>query len=89
MVYTIVRHKVADYAVWRKAFDDFLPTRQAGGEQSAVVLQAADDPNDVTVINTWGSLDSAKAFITGDDIRKTMSAAGVTSAPDILYANEA
>ena len=89
MAYTIVRHKVNDFAVWKKVFDDFESTRKSNGERSAVVLQTDGDPNEVTVINTWDSVAGAKTFIESSVMREAMGNAGVASAPEIYFGNEA
>ncbi len=89
MAYTVFRHKVADYAAWRKVFDDFLPTRREAGERSAIVLRTEGDPNEVTVVNSWDSVSAARAFISREDLKDAMVSAGVQGAPDILIANEA
>ena len=88
MATTIVRHKVNDYAVWRKAFDEFDANRKAGGEQSFSVLQVDGDPNDVIVINTWESMDAAKAFFGQEELKEAMQKAGVAGPPEFVYANE-
>ncbi len=87
--YTVIRHKVADYATWRKAFDDFESVRKAAGGKSAVVLRAEGDPNDVTVVNSWESTGAAQSFLSTEDLKSAMVRAGVQGAPDILIANEA
>ena len=89
MAYTIVRHKVNDYATWRKVFDDFESVRKEGGEKSAVVIQVDGDPNDVIVINTWESMETAKAFFGQGALKEAMQNAGVTGPPDFVFGNEA
>jgi hypothetical protein len=56
MYITCVRHRVRDYAVWRKAFDhnaDLLFKK--AGAISTTIVQVDGDPHDVVVINTWPS----------------------------------
>ena len=89
MAYTIVRHKVNDFAVWKKVFDDFESTRKSNGERSDVVLQTDGDPNDVTVINTRDSLAGAKSFIESSVMREAMGGAGLAGPPEIYFGNEA
>ena len=77
MAYTIVRHRVNDYATWRKAFDALEPQRKQGGERSAAV------------INTWDSVSAAKAFFDSPALKGAMESAGVAGPPDFLFADEA
>ena len=80
-----VRHEVSDYGVWRKAFNSFAPTQKKLGVISKAVYQSADDPNDVTVIHDFHSLEKAKAFAASAELKAAMEKAGVKSAPQIWY----
>ena len=88
MAVSIVRHPVKDYAAWRKVFDGFEETRKKGGEKSAMVVQVDGNPNDVMVINTWPSIEAAKAFFSKPDLKQAMERAGVAGPPDFTYGNE-
>jgi hypothetical protein len=78
-----VRHQVADYGVWRKAFDAFAPTARKMGAINGSVYQGADDANDVTVIHDFHSMDMAKAFVASPALKGAMEKAGVKGAPQI------
>jgi len=78
-----VRHEVADYGVWRKAFDAFAPTQKKLGVISSGVYRSADTPNDVTVIHDFHSVDKAKAFAASPELKAAMEKAGVKGAPQI------
>ena len=83
MIRLFVRHKVADYAKWRKVYDDFEQRRTGMGEVGDWVYQLAGDPNDVTVIHDFDSVEKAKAFVESAELRNAMGNAGVAGAPDI------
>ena len=85
--YTIATHPVKHFETWKAAFDGALAIRQAAGELSAIVLRGGDDDNQVTVINTWSSLDQAKAMLNNPDMKPMMEAAGVLAFPTIIMAN--
>ena len=87
--YTIASHPVRDFATWKSLFDQFEPIRKDGGERSAVVLRHSDDPNMVTVINTWETIETAKAFFNREELKSAMGEAGVTAPPTFVFANEA
>jgi hypothetical protein len=44
-----------------------------------------DDPNDVTVIHDFHSVDKAKAFAGSPDLKAAMEKSGVKGAPQIWY----
>ena len=85
--YTIATHPVKNFETWKAAFDEGLGMRQAAGELSAVVLRGDDDGNQVTVINTWTSLEQAKAMLNNPDMKPMMEAAGVLEFPTIIMGN--
>jgi len=80
-----VRHEVADYGVWRKAFDAFAPMQRKAGVIYKAVYQSTDDPNDVTVIHDFHNLDKTKAFAALPELKAAMEKGGVKGAPQIWY----
>ena len=46
MPYLLVRHKVEDYAKWKRAFDEHAATRQTGGSKGGQLFRSSDDPNE-------------------------------------------
>jgi|TARA_B110000196_G_C20927017_1_gene558096 quinol monooxygenase YgiN len=88
-VYTIGSHPVKDFDAWKTIFDQFEPVRKEAGERSAVVLRHADDPNMVTIINTWDSIEAFQALFSREELKAGMTEAGVTAPPTFIIANEA
>jgi hypothetical protein len=86
MATLFVRHTVADYAAWRRIFDDFSPTQMEMGVTAKAVYQAADNANDITVTHDFATLESAKAFAGSPELKAAMKDAGVTSAPTTWFA---
>ena len=86
--YTIATHPVKDFDAWKATFDQFEPIRKEAGERSAVVLRHADDPNMVTIINTWDSIEASQAFLNREELKAGMAEAGVTAPPTMIFANE-
>ncbi|HCU80089.1 MAG TPA: hypothetical protein DGN60_02860 [Chloroflexi bacterium] len=86
--YVIVTHPVKDFDTWKNVFDKFESVRKEGGEQSAVVLRHADDPNMVTVVNTWNSIDEFQAFFGQEELKAGMAEAGVAGPPTVILAND-
>jgi hypothetical protein len=85
-IYLYIRHQVEDYIKWRESYDLHAPARQAAGATGeAYVMRDTDDPNDVTVILGWKSLEQAKAFTLSVSLRDAMRQAGVIGSPEIRF----
>jgi ABC-type sugar transport system substrate-binding protein len=80
-----VRHEVTDYGVWRKAYDGFSSTQKKLGVYFKAAYQSTDNPNDVTVIHDFHSLEKAQAFAASPELKSAMERAGVKGAPQIWY----
>ena len=78
-----VRHEVADYAKWRKGYDEYRPTAKNMGVTAQAVYQSTDNPNDVTVCSDFQSSEKAQAFAASADLKTAMQNAGVKGAPQI------
>lgn len=83
-----VRHEVTDYATWKKAFDAFAPAQKKGGVYYKAVFQSTDNPNDVTVIHDFHSLEQAKAFAANPELKSAMEKGGVKGPPQIWFTNK-
>ncbi len=77
MATAFVLHKVNDYATWRAVYDSVADMLKAGGVSDEAVYQSADDPNNVLVMNRFGSMEQARAFFNSADLREAMGRAGV------------
>jgi hypothetical protein len=84
-----VRHEVASYVVWRKAYDSFDATRRKMGVVAQAVYQSLDDPNDVTITHDFASADKARSFAGSAELKAAMQKAGVKGAPQIWYTTPA
>ena len=87
MVRMFVRHKVNDYAVWRKAYDAFETERGGFGVRDHAVFQTVSAPNDVTAWHDFDTIEAAQTFADSARLKEVMQAAGVASVPDIWFAN--
>jgi hypothetical protein len=85
MATLFVRHTVADYAAWRRIFDDFAPTQEALGVIDKAVYRGADDDDDITVSHDFATVEAARAFAGSPELKAAMHDAGVTSAPTIWF----
>ena len=89
MATMIVQNQVADYAKWKAAYDDGAALRKSGGEVSDDIYRDADDPNNVTIIFKWDSIENAKKFAMSPELKEAMEKAGVTGPPTISFLKEA
>ena len=46
----IVRHKVKDFAAWKRAFEDHASARGTAGLSNARLFRSADDPSEVVIL---------------------------------------
>lgn len=85
MVRVFIRHKVHDYAAWRKGYDAFEPTRVKLGAQGHAVYRDVDDGNDVTAWHDFNNLEAARAFLNSFELKVAMQNAGVIGPPTIWF----
>jgi hypothetical protein len=85
MIRMFVRHDVADYAAWRRAYDAFDAERRQMGVLGDAVYPSAEKETDVTAYHDFETLEAAKAFIASPRLREVMGAAGVSSVPAIWF----
>ena len=58
MVNVLIHHEVADYSVWKAAFDSAFEWRHKHGERNCRIFRSAGNVNDVTLFFEWESLES-------------------------------
>ena len=85
----IVRHKVKDFATFKKAFDGHDSARKAAGLTNPRVFRSADDRNEIVILLDMKDTAAAKTFTAGADLKSAMMAAGVTDQPNIYFLEEA
>jgi quinol monooxygenase YgiN len=81
----IVRHPVADYAMWKRAFDDHAGARAEAGIVGYAINRSVDHPNVVVIYLQARSIDQLRAFANSASLKEAMQHAGVTSAPDLSF----
>ncbi|HLO31312.1 MAG TPA: antibiotic biosynthesis monooxygenase family protein [Anaerolineales bacterium] len=89
MAKLFVHHKVQDYPAWRKVFDDLTSMRTQFGSTGHQVFRSPSDPNEITILTDWRSLEQAKAYATSPELKDGMKNAGVISQPDVMFLDEA
>ena len=86
--FMLIRHKVKDFAEWKRGYDGYLPKRTEAGLTEKHLLRSASDANEVVLLFQATNLGQAKAFAESPDLRQTMQNVGVVDKPDIYFLNE-
>tara|TARA_Y100001936_G_scaffold254097_1_gene324781 strand:+ start:7977 stop:8294 length:318 start_codon:yes stop_codon:yes gene_type:complete len=87
MIYVYVKHTVANFANWREIYDGHRETRRRKGCLNERLFQKFDDENEVTLLFTWRDEQSAREFLSSQDLKDTMQKAGVMQKPEIKFLN--
>ena len=88
MPYVLIRHKVADYPKWRRAFDAHGRARRSSGSKGGRLFRSAAKPKEVFILLRWTDLRRAKKFTKSAGLRKAMKGAGVRGTPDVFFLRE-
>ncbi len=88
MASMLVQHKVKDFDAWKKVYDSVADLRASNGELSDRIYRDASDPNRLTLIFKWDSLENAKKYVESPELKAAMERAGVEGPPDIYFLNE-
>jgi hypothetical protein len=87
MATVFFRHDVADYAAWRRVYDSIAAMQKAGGVVAQSVYRSVDDPNEVTVMRDFATIEAARAFVSSPALKTTMEKTGVSGPPMPLRVN--
>ena len=63
------RIEVEDYDAWKAIFDQHDRTRQAHGQRNVQLFRDLENPNIVTLIAHWDSIEGVQAFQQEVDVR--------------------
>jgi hypothetical protein len=85
----IVRHKVKDFAAWKKAFDGHANAQKDAGLTQPRLFRSADDHNEVVILFDMKDVAAAKKLAGSEDLKSTMKSAGVVDQPTIHFLEEA
>jgi hypothetical protein len=88
MHYLLCKHKVADYARWRRVFDSHAEAQRQAGLYVLHVLRDTADLNLVVMLFRVDDLDKAKAFTQAPSASQAAKTSGVIGTPEILFLSE-
>lgn len=89
MVHIMFRHEVQDYNRWRAAFDDAIMLRRNAGEQSYRIFRNFENADEVTLLCDFDTFDHARKFMSSEELKKAMQAAGVKGETEVRFLHEA
>ena len=85
MIHVLIRHRVADFARWKAAYDSHAGERRLAGLDEEHLLRSIADPNEVVILFAAHDLTRARAFIGSPDLQDAMQVAGVIEGPDVYF----
>ena len=88
-VRVFVRHEIGDYAAWRKIYEGNESFRKKMGVLSQEIYRSVDNPNEVTVIHDFKTLEKARAWASSSELKAALQKAGVTGTPQIWFTTRA
>ena len=89
MANMLIQLKVKDFAEWRKVFDSVSGFRRSSGQLSEQVFRDANDPNSITTLTKWSSLEKAQKFARSPELKAAMESIDVAGPPNVFFLNEA
>jgi hypothetical protein len=85
MAHVLIRHRVKDFAKWKRAYDAHAPMRRKAALRQKALLRSARNPRDVLILFQAANLKTAKAFTASRQLRQVMKEAGVVGKPEISF----
>jgi heme-degrading monooxygenase HmoA len=82
MAHVLIRHKVANFARWKRAYDAHSAARRKAGFREKTLLRSVRNPREVFILLQAGDLKKAKSFVKSRDLHKAMKNAGVVGKPE-------
>ena len=83
--FLLIRHKVRDFADWKRGYDMHQPKRTEAGLTEKHLLQVTGNPNEVVMLFETTDLARAKAFVGSADLQEVMQKVGVVDKPDVYF----
>ena len=87
MAAIIMKHRVADYNTWKKAFDEDQDRRTAAGIRELAVGKSQDDAGVAYVIADLADASVMGLMMEDKELQQRMQDAGVQGPPEIVILN--
>jgi len=89
MASMLVQHQVKDFSMWKNIYDSLAELRVSKGQLSDKVYRDANNPNKLTILFNWNSLENAQEYAQSSELKEAMQEAGVEGPPTVSFLNEA
>jgi len=86
MATMIIRHKVEDYAKWKRGYDEADWLRKQHGITYASVHREESNPNDIIAVHQFRDMKGAKDF--ANAAPPIMGEIGVIGSPEIWFSED-
>ena len=86
--FVLIRHKVQDFAEWKRGYDAYLPKLNEAGLTEKHLFRNAHDANEVHILLEATDLGRAQAFAESAELRESRQKVGILDEPDIHILNE-
>jgi len=86
MATIIIRHKVEDYAKWKRGYDEADWLRKQHGITYASIHHAESDPKDIISVHRFKDMKGAKDFASA--VPALMKEIGVIGKPEIWFSED-
>ncbi len=81
----LVKFKVKDWDVWRKAFDSDKQARMDAGITDRVIAYTIGDTHMVTLVFAIADMAKANAFMSSKELAEKMKSGGVDGKPSVFF----
>ena len=88
MTFILIKHRVSDYSNWKPVYDDTQEMATTMGQLSSRSFREESDPNLVTVLTEFDSLEHGQQFMNSNELKEAMQKAGVDGKPEIHFLSE-
>jgi quinol monooxygenase YgiN len=88
MATMLIQMKVENFAKWKKVFDSRADVRASSGALSGQLYRDASEPNKLTLIFKWNSLENAKKYAESPGLKAAYEKADVGGTPVFSLLNE-
>jgi hypothetical protein len=72
MVYVLIQHEISDFEMLKRVYMDDAERRRRLGCQRGHIWRAADDPNNVSVVLEWDTVENAREFAGSFELEQAM-----------------
>ncbi len=86
--YLLVRHRVADFAAWKRVYDLHKKVRDAAGLKERHLFRGIEGSNEVIILFETRDLKRAHDFMQSAELKTRMEEAGVLEKPDLFILDD-